>query len=245
MPSFLKDISAFYGTGEKNASGETLEEFLENYDPGRYERPCCTTDAAVFSYCEGKEDILKDMKILLVRRSNHPSIGFWALPGGFANMQEDLDETAKRELEEETGVKGIAAEQFACYGDYDRDPRARVITTAYLSLVREESVSVKAGDDAADAAWCPVRIEKCSSSETKERAEDNGEWIREEYLLQIENRERGFSTEARVERRVRKGLIREQKFTVKERGMIAVDHAAIIVQAMLILSDRVKEKKPL
>ncbi len=80
------------------------------------------------------EDIVTDincLKVLLVKRSNHPSIGYWALPGGFVNMQENLEDTAGRELEEETGVKGLILEQFAVYGDYDRDPRTRVITTAY------------------------------------------------------------------------------------------------------------------
>ena len=137
MPSFLKDISKFYGTGEKNSAGQTLEEFLEEYDPYKYKTPCCTTDAVIFSFdgerCENEEEL----KVLLVRRSNHPSIGCLALPGGFINLEENLEDTARRELEEETGVKGLVMEQLAVYGDYDRDPRARVVTTAYLSLVHQ------------------------------------------------------------------------------------------------------------
>ena len=68
-----------------------------------------------------------------------------ALPGGFAEMRENLEDTARRELEEETGVKDLPLEQFAVYGDYDRDPRTRVITTAYLSLVNEQDITVRAG----------------------------------------------------------------------------------------------------
>ena len=167
MPSFLEDISAFYGTGEKNAAGQTLEEFLETYDPYRYKNPCCTTDAVVFSAGKELYPDLDGLKVLLVRRSNHPSIGYWALPGGFVNLRENLEVTARRELEEETGVSGIAVEQFACYGDYDRDPRARVITTAYMALVDEDQITVQAGDDAADAAWCTVSLE-----ETGKKTED-------------------------------------------------------------------------
>ena len=119
MPSFLKDISKFYGTGEKNSAGQTLEEFLEEYDPYKYKTPCCTTDAVIFSFdgerCENEEEL----KVLLVRRSNHPSIGCLALPGGFINLEENLEDTARRELEEETGVKGLVMEQLAVYGDYD------------------------------------------------------------------------------------------------------------------------------
>ena len=180
MPSFLKDVSAFYGTGERNAAGQTLEEFLASYDPYKYKTPSCTTDAVVFSYRESRRDF-SGLKLLLVRRSNHPSIGFWALPGGFVDLRENLEDAARRELEEETGVSGLPVEQFACYGDYDRDPRTRVITTAYMALVDEESVSVRA--------------------------------------------------------------VREQKFTVKDRGMTAVDHAAIIVQAYLILEERMKRSR--
>ena len=146
MASFLEDITPFYGTGERNGKGQTLEEFLEEYDPYRYKNPCCTTDTVVFSYKE--EQALKEgrLKVLLVKRGNHPSIGCWALPGGFVNLRENLEDTARRELQEETGVSGLPVEQFACYGDYQRDPRARIITSAYLSIVKESDVSVEAGE---------------------------------------------------------------------------------------------------
>lgn len=162
MPSFLDDISSFYGTGEKNEKGQTLEEFLKEYDPYQYKNPCATTDMVLFSYAGEKPDT-DALKVLLVCRKNHPSIGYWALPGGFVELYENLEDTARRELEEETGVKGLPVEQFACYGDYQRDPRARVITTAYFSLVNEKEVRVKAGDDAADAAWFTVKLKKGES----------------------------------------------------------------------------------
>ena len=214
MPSFLKDVSAFYGTGERNAAGQTLEEFLASYDPYKYKTPSCTTDAVVFSYRESRRDF-SGLKLLLVRRSNHPSIGFWALPGGFVDLRENLEDAARRELEEETGVSGLPVEQFACYGDYDRDPRTRVITTAYMALVDEE-------------------IHKSGQPDS------TGDWETEEFVLELDNEEKQLHTRAVVERRVRKGLVREQKFTVKDRGMTAVDHAAIIVQAYLILEERMK-----
>ena len=96
MPSFLKDLTPFYGTGEKNAEGKTLEQFLEDYDPYKYRTPCCTTDTVVFSY--NGQPVSEDtvFKVLLVKRKNHPSIGFWALPGGFINLEENLEDTARR-----------------------------------------------------------------------------------------------------------------------------------------------------
>lgn len=236
MPSFLTDISEFYGTGEKNADGQTLEEFLDGYDPYRYKTPSCTTDAVIFAFEEEKCTSIDGLKVLLVKRSNHPSIGFWALPGGFINLNENLDDTARRELEEETGVKGLVMEQLATYGDYNRDPRARVITTAYMALVKKDKVKVQAGDDAADAVWCDVSLAEVSAENTDVKADDASQ--RREYRLTISNEEKSLETCACVEHTVTGRLIREEKFSVRKRGQIAVDHAAIIVQAMLKLKER-------
>ena len=192
MPSFLDDISSFYGTGEKNEKGQTLEEFLKEYDPYQYKNPCATTDMVLFSYAGEKPDT-DALKVLLVCRKNHPSIGYWALPGGFVELYENLEDTARRELEEETGVKGLPVEQFACYGDYQRDPRARVITTAYFSLVNEKEVRVKAGDDAADAAWFTVKLKK---GESKDITTDAAVIRREDFSLELENEDRGLKIRA-------------------------------------------------
>lgn len=232
MPAFLKNITPFYGTGEKNSAGQSLEEFLEAYDPYKYKNPCCTTDTVVFSYREGKVKDPDGLKVLMVKRSNHPSIGFWALPGGFVNLEEDLDDTARRELEEETGVSGLTIEQFACYGDYRRDPRARVITTAYMALVEEEKITVEAGDDASDAAWCTVSLR------TTEDKEEGG-WRIRDYILSLENEEKGIRTKACIQKKERGNLIREKKYSVTDGGVIAVDHAAIITQALEILNARI------
>ena len=232
MPSFLEDIHKFYGTGEKNNKGQSLEEFLEEYDPYKYKNPCCTTDAVVFSYKDELKSDLSGLKVLMVKRSNHPSIGRWALPGGFIELRENLEDTARRELEEETGVKGIAAEQFAVYGDVSRDPRARIITSAYMSLVREDEVKVQAGDDAADAVWCQVSVNKLSE-------EDNGEYVHETYKLFVKNEDKDLDACATVKHILRKGIIKEEKYVVEDMDVIACDHAAIITQAYLILRERV------
>ena len=234
MPTFLEDITPFYGTHDKNPAGQTLEDFLEDYDPYKYEKPSCTTDAVVFSHDGALSETLEGLKILMVKRSNHPSIGFWALPGGFIEMKEDLEDTAKRELMEETGLKNPVMEQFATFGDYNRDPRTRVITTAYMAMVDEKDVNIKAGDDAADAAWCNVEMELAAESNEKEA-------VRRTYILHFVNKEKCLDTRAVVEHTLRRGLIREEHFTVSEQGMIAVDHAGIVAQAMTILRGRLKE----
>ena len=210
MASFLEDITPFYGTGERNGKGQTLEEFLEEYDPYRYKNPCCTTDTVVFSYKD--EQALEEgrLKVLLVKRGNHPSIGCWA-------------------LQEETGVSGLPVEQFACYGDYQRDPRARIITSAYFSIVKESDVSVEAGDDAADAAWFEIEMEP-------ETAYEEDGWKKTEYHLTIQNQDQ--KRNAVILKKERTGLVREKYYVVKEGGGIAVDHAAILAQAYELLKGR-------
>ena len=237
MPSFLDDISSFYGTGEKNEKGQTLEEFLKEYDPYQYKNPCATTDMVLFSYAGEKPDT-DALKVLLVCRKNHPSIGYWALPGGFVELYENLEDTARRELEEETGVKGLPVEQFACYGDYQRDPRARVITTAYFSLVNEKEVRVKAGDDAADAAWFTVKLKK---GESRDVTTDAAVIKKEDFSLELENEDRGLKIGAVICKEERQGLVRERKYKVKEGGMVAVDHAAIITQALEVVQQRIRK----
>lgn len=238
MASFLEDITPFYGTGERNGKGQTLEEFLEEYDPYRYKNPCCTTDTVVFSYKDEQELKEGRLKVLLVKRGNHPSIGCWALPGGFVNLRENLEDTARRELQEETGVSGLPVEQFACYGDYQRDPRARVITTAYFSLVNEKEVRVKAGDDAADAAWFTVKLKK---GESKDITTDAAVIRREDFSLELENEDRGLKIRAVICKEERQGLVRERKYKVKEGGMVAVDHAAILTQALEVIQQRIRK----
>ena len=228
MAAFLKEIEKFYGTKEKNRQGEDLETFLEHYDPRKYETPSCTTDAVIFSIT-GELLEVNQLKVLLVRRSNHPSIGFWALPGGFAEMRENLEDTARRELQEETGVSGLPVEQFACYGDYQRDPRARIITSAYLSIVKESDVSVEAGDDAADAAWFEIEMEP-------ETVYEEDGWEKTEYHLTIQNQDQKMN--AVVQKKELTGLVKEKYYVVKEGGGIAVDHAAILAQAYELLKGR-------
>src|SRR5437016_1815268 len=96
------------------------------------------------------------LQVLLVRRGVAPFEGMWAIPGGFKRPTETLDEAAKRELLEETGVEGASLlRQFGAFGDPERDPRMNVVTIAYLAVLREIG-DVVAGTDAADAALIPV-----------------------------------------------------------------------------------------
>ena len=137
-----------------NEKGQTLEEFLANYDLKKYDRPSVTVDNVVIANIEGRP------AVLMIKRRNHPFIGCWALPGGFLEMDESLEEGAKRELFEETGVTGVTPVQLGAYGDPDRDPRGRIITVAFL-LALPNGAEPKAADDAADAGLFFIEADEC------------------------------------------------------------------------------------
>ncbi len=117
----------------------------------QYPHPAVTTDCVIFGY-----DLREGLSILLVQRGIDPFKGRWAFPGGFLRMDEDADTGARRELMEETGFEAESITQFGAFTAVDRDPRERVITIAYLALVRKGDV--QGGDDAADARWFPVTV---------------------------------------------------------------------------------------
>ncbi|MCY4108475.1 MAG: NUDIX hydrolase [Chloroflexi bacterium] len=93
--------------------------------------------------------------VLLIRRGHEPFAGSWALPGGFVDPDEDVEQAARRELLEETGVSAPAMHQIGAFGDPDRDPRGRAISVAFLAVF-ESAPAALAGDDAADARWFPI-----------------------------------------------------------------------------------------
>ncbi|MBU3156197.1 NUDIX hydrolase [Clostridium estertheticum] len=151
----------------KNKDGLTEKEFLSSYVPGNYDRPSNTVDMLLFTIddipVEGK-DPDKALKLLLVRRGDHPYIGCYGIPGGFVNIDEGLSTACYRELKEETNIDSVYFEQLKTFGDLvDRDPRMRVISIAYLALADKTNIKAVAGDDATYAQWFTVKKDLVSS----------------------------------------------------------------------------------
>lgn len=221
------EISRFEGTGEVNEAGETLAEFLEKYDPNRYENPCNTVDTLVFTYTEEEKNgelVRSISKLLLIKRGNHPSIGWWALPGGFVEFREDIHESAARELKEETGIDGLEICQLKSYGDYDRDPRTRIITTAYVALVPEGELKAVAADDAKDVAWFALS-DMVVSGVCKDGIK------KDTHKLMLHSEEKNIWIGADVEVSTRMGTILPQKhYKVIASNKLASDHGAIILE---------------
>lgn len=119
--------------------------------PYTYEYPrfALATDAAVFARITGS------LKILLIQRKNEPFKDQWCLPGGFVDIDETCDAAVHRELEEETGVRGVELKRIDVFDAVHRDPRERVLSVAYVGVV-PKVVEARGQDDAADAQWFDI-----------------------------------------------------------------------------------------
>jgi 8-oxo-dGTP diphosphatase len=142
------------------SSSPEEQAFLAEYKPQKYPRAALAVDLAILTIVDAQ------LKVLLVKRRVHPFLGDWALPGGFLRVGEgaqeqgeDLDAAARRELLEETGIEAsrLYLEQLYTFGETGRDPRMRVVTVAYVALIRPDLAPlIRAGGDAADVDWLPV-----------------------------------------------------------------------------------------
>ena len=130
----------------RDARGLTEAEAIARYRSRNYPKPALTADIVVFSRDEEK------WKVLLIRRKGHPFLGKLAFPGGFANENEPVEQTAARELEEETGVSGLEMRLIDVFSAPGRDPRGWTVSAAFLA-VTDQPLAVQAGDDAAEAFW--------------------------------------------------------------------------------------------
>ena len=122
------------------------EEFLKDYDSSIFEKLSLTTDILIFSVSSQKHDNYrklskKSFSVLLVKRDNYPFKDKWCLPGGFVGIDESIDDAAKRILANETNLHDIYIEQLYTFGDVHRDPRMRIISTAYMALIDKNQLS--------------------------------------------------------------------------------------------------------
>lgn len=117
----------------------------------KYRNPSITVDTVIFTVKQSK------LNVLLIQRKAPPYQDNWAIPGGFVDYEEDIYIAAKRELEEETGLNNIEPEQLITFGQPDRDPRGRVISVVYYTIVNSENLILNAQSDAKDAKWFNVK----------------------------------------------------------------------------------------
>ena len=182
-------------------NGLTEAEFLANYRQKDYPRPSVTADMAVFREGEG------GMELLLIRRGGHPFLGKWALPGGFSEPGETVDEAAARELREETNLVDLPLIPVGFFSTPGRDVRAWTMSEGFAAILPEDGPEPVAGDDARETGWFTV----------------DSRWTDGELTLSFEGPER---FEAKL---VRDGAY---AFAIRDTGGLAFDHAHIIARAM-------------
>ncbi|MEL7604133.1 MAG: NUDIX hydrolase [Bacillota bacterium] len=195
-------------------SCEDEADYLKKYNPDKYKKPAVAADTALFA-ADGDA-----LKVLLIRRGGYPYKGCWALPGGFMDMDEDVRQSAQRELQEETGVSGIYIEQAFVWSAPERDPRDRVITVSFIGCAPFDALHAAAGDDAAQAEWFAV--------EGYTEAEADG-LVTARYTL------RGSETLTPV---VQYPSGRMQETARVESGGLAFDHAESIAFSLCTLRER-------
>ena len=154
----------------RDKNGLTEEEFLEAYAKKKYPKPALTADLVVFS---------PDLdRVLLIKRGGHPFLGCWAFPGGFANPDESAEQTALRELQEETGISTLTEDDICEIGLFStpgRDPRGWVVSDVFAAKVDPARMAVRAGDDASQAQWFKLEFTEHAFTLTKDEIRLTGD----------------------------------------------------------------------
>ena len=235
-------------TYDINSSEE--REYLENYNIEQFERPSVATDIVAFAVMQDGEQsnirklANRELKLLLVKRSQFPYKGAWALPGGFLRPGETIEETAKRELLEETGVENPFLHLAGVYSEAGRDPRGWIISNSFISLINAENCSLRADTDAWDAAWFCVKLQ--SDNASSDDSTSTTKMIKHTLTLSFDSAssdsnikgDENIEIKAIVsEKSTRKGHNHVSSYQIVDSGELGFDHAKIIVQSLLELRD--------
>ena len=204
-----------------SASQEKEKAFLSSYNIEDYNRPSVAADIVVLSVRSEKGDCYRKnpehkLSILLIKRGEHPFLGEWALPGGFLRPNETIEECAFREIREETGFAPSSLLPVGIFSDPVRDPRGRVVSSAYASVIGERQAEVVGGTDAAEAQWFNVSF--------KEKENDIYELVLARDKIKI----KAYIKEIRER-------FGKTSFEIVENNGLAFDHAKIIATALALL----------
>ncbi|MEE0931146.1 MAG: NUDIX domain-containing protein [Acutalibacteraceae bacterium] len=202
------------------------ETFWANYRIEDFERYSVATDIVAFmirSHWEDsyRHDSKKSLSILLIKRGEYPYMNSWALPGGFLRPDETVEDCANREIIEETSVIPTALMHIGVFSEINRDPRGRVISNAFVSIIGEESVKAVGGNDAIDAKWFDISFEHTSDNYN---------------LLTLKNEE--ITLKAILKENSSK--FGKTNFDIIDSGEIAFDHAKIIATSLTALRNEAK-----
>lgn len=219
-------------------------EYLKNYNIDAFERPSLAADIAIFSIMNVMEQVnirklqKKALKVLLIKRGSFPYKNHWALPGGFCVRGEDVIDTAKRELFEETNIENAYLQLLGAFGENHRDPRGWIVSNAFVALIDGELSHLKPGTDAREACWFSVQIQK---EETMRIEKEDSICIQTQYKILLVNEETNINMEIiLLEKKVFQNYHETITFEILESDLLAFDHAKILLKAYLYLKDTVE-----
>ena len=176
-----------------------------------------------------RKDPERELQILLVKRGSYPFKNLWALPGGFSVKQESTQETALRELSEETGVRDAYLRPFGIFGKPGRDPRGWIISHGFLALIDGTKYRLHAGTDAWEAAWFRISVE---CRELSRSVMDGMTVVENLYELRFYQTQCELSFTASVKEMKRFSKMHGfLEYEVVDPGELAFDHAEIILNA--------------
>lgn len=200
------------------------EEFLHDYDPSKFDLLSLTTDILIFSVSNGLQENYRKLNkkffsILLVKRDTHPFKDKWCLPGGFIKIDEDIEDSAKRILADETNIHDIYLEQLYTFGNPNRDPRMRVISTSYMALIDKNRLNDKLSKN---ASWFNVMV-----------LEDN------KYIdINLDN---GNETiKFKIKKTLKEKTTDRYKYEVVENDKLAFDHPLVITSGISRLKNKIE-----
>lgn len=201
------------------------EEFLKEYDSSIYEKLSMTIDILIMSVSTEESENYRKLEekkfsILLVKRDEYPYKDKWCLPGGFIGINETLEEAAKRVLEAETNLKNIYSEQLYTFGDVNRDPRMRVVSTAYMALVDKNKLKDKLNENS-----CWFNISKVEETDKK-------------YKIELENGKETINFV--LDKKLKEQTTDRYEYKVTKNEKIAFDHPLVIVNGLERLKNKIE-----
>lgn len=200
------------------------KEFLKNYDSSKFEKLSMTSDILIFSVSNGVQENYRKLNkkyfsVLLVKRSDYPFKDKWCLPGGFVDVNESIDNSAKRVLADETNLHNIYMEQLYTFGEVNRDPRMRIVSTSYMALIDKNSLK---DELTINASWFNVNV-----------LEDENN-----INIVLDN---GFEEiKYNVLKTLKENTTDRYKYTILDNDKLAFDHALTIVVGISRLKNKIQ-----
>ncbi len=209
------------------------KEFLQSYDLTAYKRPSVAADMTVFSVIDTPEDNYRKLPekrfcILLIQRGEHPYKDQWALPGGFVREDESVENAARRELKEETGIEKADLRQFHVFSQVGRDPRGWIISCAFMALIEKSNIALQSTHDAKAARWFALNYKLLKEEKQSGPTQHSKTAV---YALELSAEKETLSALIEVYTTASE-YSKETHYKILQNNGLAFDHALIIARAI-------------